>query len=568
MPPACSRRADSTGYRDRTMRAADEIVSLLERVGVSIVFGIPGVHNLSLFDALEASDVRVVVTRHEGTAAFAADGAARVTGRPGIVLTTTGPGAANALTGTGEAWAASSPVLHLTTQVGSVAVAAAVQRGILHQSPGQIDAFRPVTRLAERVTSAADAARTVGRALAATTDGRPRPAYVEIPFDLLDGEGEPAEAPPTKGRRPRAPDGAEVERAADLLAGAGRVVVWAGGGVIHAGATEVLDRVARRLAAPVVTTYMGRGAVAAEQPLAVGLPPHEPAVRALLEDADALLAVGTDFGATTTMNGALRLPEAIVHLDVEAEEIGKAYPATPVLADARLGLEALEDALAAASVDRMADVEGVGEHLAALRDGVWTEIAADPRTAQAAAFLGAVRAALPPETVFVCDMCVAGYWVGGYLPLPGPRRLLYPLGWGTLGFGLPAAVGAAAAGEGPVVAVVGDAGLMYAVGDLATVREHDLDLVILVVNDEGYGMLRFDEESRFGRTFAADLRTPDLAALSGAFDVPYRLAGIDDGTLESALRSAVTGGGPHVVEVRAALYPPRTTSPRWREMDP
>jgi thiamine pyrophosphate-dependent acetolactate synthase large subunit-like protein len=139
------------------------------------------------------------------------------------------------------------------------------------------------------------------------------------------------------------------------------------------------------------------------------------------------------------------------------------------------------------------------------------------------------------------------------------------LGWGTLGFGLPAAIGAAAARRAPVVVVVGDAGLSYYLGELATAREHDLDLTVLCVNDGGYGMLRFDEQRRFGRTFAADLMAPDLVSLAAAFDIPYTEVQLADASLSAAVGRGIEDGGVHLIELRAALYPPRTTSPRWDE---
>ena len=192
---------------------------------------------------------------------------------------------------------------------------------------------------------------------------------------------------------------------------------------------------------------------------------------------------------------------------------------------------------------------------------MWDELDSDPRTAQAAGFVRSLRRCAPDETVFVADMCIAGYWCAGYLPLPAPRRLLYPMGWGTLGFGWPAALGAAAAGIGPVVAVVGDGGFMYGLGELATACEQALDIVVLVVNDGGYGMLRFDEELRYSRTFAVDLATPDFGAVAGSFGVPHRLTSAE--RLEGDVRSALGAGGPQLVELRARLFPPVTTSPRW-----
>jgi acetolactate synthase-1/2/3 large subunit len=551
------------------MRAADAIVAALERAGVEVVFGIPGVHNLSLFDALWASPLRVVVTRHEGAAAHAADGYARATGRPGVVVTTTGPGAANALTGIGEAWAASSPVVHLTTQVRSEDLAAGVQRGILHQSPGQIEGYRPLTRSAASLSGADQTAFEIASAIGQATGrwapqgpDRPGPTYLEIPFDLLDADVEDRyETAFPMWARPDPP----VAEAAEVLARSNAPVVWAGGGVIASGAFEELRRVAERLAAPVVTTYMGRTAIPADHPLAVPLPPHEPGLRRLLDGADALLAVGTDFGATVTMGGTLRLPERMVRVDVDRDELQTTPAAVQLWGDGRTCLARLEEELGRTGVDRSARVPETATAVERLGEQVRRSIAEDPHTTEAAAFLDALEAALPREAVVACDMCIAGYWCGGYLRRYEPRTLLYPLGWGTLGFGLPAAVGAAAARRAPVLAVVGDAGLGYYLGELATAREHDLDLTVLCVNDRGYGMLRFDEERRFGRTFAADLFTPDLESLSAAFDVPYSEVRLTDASLASSVARAMEDGGVHVIELRAALYPPRTTSPRWND---
>ena len=551
------------------MRAADAIVAALERAGVQVVFGIPGVHNLTLFDALWSSSLRAVVTRHEGAAAHAADGYARATGLPGVVVTTTGPGAANALAGVGEAWAASSSVVHLTTQVRRADLAAGMQRGILHQSPGQIDGYRPITRSAASLGRADQTAFEIASAIGHATGrwspqgpDRPGPTYLEIPFDLLDAEAEDRyEAAFPMWARADPP----VEEAAAALGDARAPVVWAGGGVIASGAFMELRRVAERLAAPVVTTYMGRTAIPADHPLATSLPPHEPAVRRLLDSADGLLAVGTDFGTTVTMGGALELPKRMVRIDVDRAELQTTPDAVQMWGDARACLTGLDEALSREGVDRSDRVPETAAAVGRLRERVRRSISADPATAEAGAFLDALEAALPRDAIVACDMCVAGYWCGAYLPRYEPRTLLYPLGWGTLGFGLPAALGAAAARRAPVLAVVGDAGLGYYLGELATAREHDLDLTVVCVNDRGYGMLRFDEERRFGRTFAADLFTPDLESLAAAFDVPYTEARLTDASLPSAVARAIEDGGVHMIEVRASLYPPRTTSPRWND---
>jgi acetolactate synthase-1/2/3 large subunit len=160
----------------------------------------------------------------------------------------------------------------------------------------------------------------------------------------------------------------------------------------------------------------------------------------------------------------------------------------------------------------------------------------------------------------LADMCIPGYWAAGYWRAPGPRSFAYPLGWGTLGFALPAAVGAAASGRRALV-ITGDAGALYAIGELATAVQERLPIAVLVVNDDGYGMLRFDERARFGRAIASDLRTPDFVALGESFGVPSKRVSMRD--TPAGVRWAMEQDGPALLELPARLEPPLTTSPRW-----
>jgi acetolactate synthase-1/2/3 large subunit len=196
-----------------------------------------------------------------------------------------------------------------------------------------------------------------------------------------------------------------------------------------------------------------------------------------------------------------------------------------------------------------------------LRETVRRQTAADPMTAAAAAILDAVEGAWPAEAAVVCDMAVAGYWVGGYAAMPRPRRLQYPVGWGTLGYALPASIGPAAAGV-RTLAVVGDGGLAMGVGELATLAQERLPVTVLLVDDGGYGMLRYDQQ-RFGHAErGVDLAGPDWLALAEAYGIPAAAAG-SPGRLHAALASAASADGPNLVLLRGALEPPRTTSPRW-----
>jgi thiamine pyrophosphate-dependent acetolactate synthase large subunit-like protein len=332
--------------------------------------------------------------------------------------------------------------------------------------------------------------------------------------------------------------------------------VWAGGGARDV--EPALAELATHLGAPVVSSYQGRGCPPTRHPAAVGLPPHEPEVAALIGSADVLLAVGGDLDGMNTRNWTMPRPPLLVTLDPLPARDAPEWPADAAVAG-RLG-----EALC-----------GLRERLptrapwapAGLRERVRARLSADPATAEAVALVEAVEAARAEDTVLVCDMAVAGYWVGGYADAPGPRRSAYPVGWGTLGFGLPAALGAAAAGH-PVIAVCGDGGLMMALGELATLVQERLPVTVLVVDDGGYGMLRYDQVRAGDPEVGVDLLTPDFLALAASFGLPATGVGAIGPELRAALTAAGRSGGPHLVRVPARLLPPRTTSPRWHEDRP
>lgn len=532
---------------------ASALTQQLEALGVEVVFGIPGVHNLAIFDALERSPIRTIVVRHEQTAVYAADGYARATGRLGVAVTTTGPGAANTAAAMGEAHASRSPVLHISTQSESRLLEGRSGRFSLHESPHQRELMDAVARWSASASAAEAIPTLVLRGAREAFTGRRGPAFLEIPHDFLSAPVRWRAQPPLK-ERGLLPEPVAVERALRVLQNAKRPVIWAGGGAVSAGAADLLTKVAETLDAPVVTTYAGKGLLARDHPLLVGFPPHQPEVTKLIQSADAILIVGSDLDGMNTQGWRIPLPRPRVSINTVAEDARRNYASDVVVeADAREALEAILPALSARKANgarRVAEARKAAD--AALKE--------DKEFAEPYRFVQAISAAVPDGAVVVADMAVAGYWLGGYYTAPQVRSFEYPLGWGTLGFGLPAAVGAAASGR-RTLAVVGDAGLLFAVGDLATAVQEKLPLTVLVVNDDGYGMLRFDEEERFKRTFAADLETPDFVKLAEAFGVKARAAKPKD--VGDALSWAFKQKGPALIEVRARFAPPLTTSPRW-----
>jgi acetolactate synthase-1/2/3 large subunit len=255
-----------------------------------------------------------------------------------------------------------------------------------------------------------------------------------------------------------------------------------------------------------------------------------------------------------TQNWRMPAPERLVAINVDEADAAKNYPPDVIVAgDARAACETLALELSSAR-DPWIDVAAVRERARArLADDFPAELR----------FLDAFAAAVPDETVVLCDMCIPGYWLGGFHAAPAPRRLTYPLGWGTLGCAFPQSLGAALAGPGPVVSVSGDGGFLFACGELATVAQERLPVTTVIVDDGGYGMLRYDQRRSGAAPYGVDLHTPDFVALAESFGIRAdAVDGLDD-AFSHALARHVGDPEPTVLVARAALEPPPTTSPRW-----
>jgi thiamine pyrophosphate-dependent acetolactate synthase large subunit-like protein len=531
---------------------ADLLVRGLEECGVEVVFGLPGVHNLPAWEALRESSIRLVGVRHEQTAVYAADGYARASGRVGVALVTTGPGAANTLGACGEAWASRSPVVVIATDVPTRLRREGVVRGSLHECADQAAMFAPVVKVALRPILPLDAKAGVIHAVAAAMESPRRPVYVEVPTDLLSAQ-QAGDATHTQAvvRSP-----IDAGPAIEALSSARRPLIWVGSGALHADAAEAVGTLASKIGAPVITTYSARGLIG-DHPCAVGLPPHVPEVGALWDEADVVIAIGSDLDGMMTQNWALPKPPTLVAINVDPVDAAKNYELDVLLVgDARDVTSALADALPGEAAD-----DGIAERLSSLRERVRERLRDEHPDEMA--FLDAFAAALPDDAVVFADMCIPGYWLAGFHRVPAPRKLAYPMGWGTLGFGFPASIGAALAGAGPVVSVSGDGGFLFACGELATVAQEKLPMTIVIVDDGGYGMLRFDQQLAGHETYGVDLLTPDYVALAQSFGIRAQAVdGLAD-EFSAALAEHVASDEPSVLVARAALEPPPTTSPRW-----
>lgn len=545
--------------RDRTV--AETIVDILVDQGVDVAFGIPGVHNLALWEAARTNpSLEIVGVRHEQAAVYAADGVARRTRRPAAAFTITGPGAANAAGAFGEAASCGSPVVLIATEVAKRDRSARGSFGRVHGSPNQAAMFEHLAKRVFRIRSSSDTARLVREALCLAQAAPQGPVFLDVPTDILSaavrGEDRPAV-------EPAALPAADVDELLAALSRSDRPLIWAGGGAASDDASKVVRELARRLGAPVLTTFAGRGIVTLRDAGWVGYPVHEPEVLDLMARSDLMLGLGSAFDGMNTRNWDLPFPADIFTINVAPTHlVEESVPHTAIVDDVVRAGTAVLDGLTAQERAAWADLD-------ALRKSVRDRFADGDREPAAASVLAAVDAALARGDAVLADMAIAGYWTAGYAQPIEPRQLQYPVGWGTLGFALPAAIGAAwhaRRGGRRTLVVCGDGGFMFAIGELATIRENRLPVTILVVDDGGYGMLRFDQAVSGMEHFGVDLWVPDIGRLAQSFDIPaITVASDDPGMLRDALLAGDVDSGPSLVYLPARLAPPRTTSPRWRE---
>ena len=538
----------STGNASRT--GGEWVVEALRAEGVRHVFGIPGVHNLAIYDALlRQSAIGHILARHEQGAGFMADGYARSSGEPGVVIVTTGPGATNTLTPLAESYAGSIPVLVVMSDIPAALVGRDL--GALHEVVNQIDCFRPVCRWAEEILDGGAIAGDIQGAFDLFASGRPGPIALSIPVDLLlaRGGGRIVEGR-GRGRPPCHVD--EIDAAARLLASARRPLIISGGGAVAAEAGGELRRLAYRLGAPVITTVMGRGIIPETDALWQGVLPNKRATEEAIRAADVILAVGCRFAHRSTQGLLLNLSfapdQTLIHLDMDPSVIGKIFkPRLGIVGDARDGLARLADAVGPGRSRAEWDVE---------RLRVLKTSANERYTPEVADFIRVLRRALADDAIVVNDQTGVNYWMEWFFPVLAPRTFLYPVGSATLGYGVPAAIGAKVANpRRQVVAVVGDGGFLYSVNELATAVKYGLGIVFLVLNDARYGAIKYLQDRIFHRSGETDLVNPDFPALARAFGAAG--ARVDSpAALGSALARALAEPGPTVLELPVAVEPP------------
>lgn len=541
--------------RQAAYDGADVVVDSLIAAGVEVVFGISGIHGIRLFDAVSRSSLRLIVPRHEQGAAFMADGYARATGKVGVCLTTTGPGAANTMAAMGTAYMDSSRVLQIATQQAQEYIGTFRGRG--HDTKDQLGMFQAVTQWNTRIESPAMIRPVVAEAFHRLDSGRPRPVQIDLPLDM---QSTPFSALPprldavTRDASPSV-DADAIAHAARLLAAARRPAIWIGGGVMTAEAHEEVDHLARRLGAPIFSSAMGKNGASADHPLFLGPLIIDADVRHALAECDLLLTLGTTFRADDTGDWQLRLPP-LIQIDIEADQIGKNYPVChAITGDIRIVLRAV---LATLGTKEHPGLAAMASKIGMLREGARTRARA--RYPTELAIVEQIRAGMPRDAILVFDRTLPLYWAVHYLDVFLPRTFFQSAEFGTLGWAFPAALGAQVAHpDRRVLCVAGDGGIMFTCQELATAAEHRIPVTLLVVNDCGYGSNRRNAMHAIGRVNPADtFPSPDFVQLARAFGIPARRLGSVN-ELADALATAPTGDGPYLIELPLDTieFPPR-----------
>ncbi|WP_315108855.1 thiamine pyrophosphate-dependent enzyme [uncultured Microbacterium sp.] len=530
---------DTTGddrYADTAGRA---VLETIRGYGVTAVFGIPGTHNLEFYRPLADLGIRAVTNRHEQGSGYGADGWAQQTGLPGVVITTSGPGLQNAMSAIGTAFCESRPLIVLSPGVPLGAEFADV--GTLHETKDATAMVGAIAEWSRRVSTAAEAVQAAHDAFDLFRTGRPRPVHIEIPLDVLEA---PA-AVPAEDRKPRpmpdrvSGDPIALAEAARLLSAARRPVIVAGGGAVDA--AHQIAAVAERLGAPVLTTLNGKAVLDERHPLSLGSNLRLAAARAVAEDADVLLVVGSKLGEAELWAPRLEARGAVIRVDISPEQRDKNLTAT-------VGLTGDAAAVTDALLPLLPDPARPARDLTAERAAIEAE---SRETAPDTVALAEIIAdALPADAIVAGDSSQIVYMaLGSVLRQEQPHSLLYTPTYATLGYGLPAAIGAAVAQtERPVVTVIGDGALMFCVNELVTAVEQRLDVTVVCVDNGGYAEIRQNELDRGMTPIGVDLVQPDWAALATAFGATGRRTA-SRADIAPSIRAAIADGGVQLVHI-------------------
>ncbi|MFS0826883.1 5-guanidino-2-oxopentanoate decarboxylase [Pseudomonas phoenicis] len=507
------------------------LVQQLQAWGVDTVFGIPGVHTVELYRGLPGSGIRHVTPRHEQGAGFMADGYARVSGKPGVCFIITGPGMTNIITAMGQAYADSIPMLVISSV--NERERLGLGKGYLHELPDQRALVAGVAAFSHTVMTVEALPEVLARAFAVFDGQRPRPVHIELPLDVITAAADHLPLQPRAHTAPPAPLPALIEQAAQRLREAHTPLLLIGGGCVAQPA--LVRRLAEALDAPTALTINAKGLLPPQHPLLLGSNQSLEPVRQLARHADVVLAIGTELGETdydVVFDGGFEIGGALIRIDIDIEQLTRNHrPALAIQGDAGLAIEALLAALPAHA--------SPGRDGAARADAARRQLAEDFSGCAHYRQLFEALLEVLPSARFVGDSTQTVYSGNHLVELDGPRRWFNSsTGYGTLGYGLPAAIGAKLAEPTrPVISLVGDGGIQFTLAELASAVEARVGIIVLLWNNQGYGEIKRYMERRDITPVGVDIHTPDFIAIARGFGCLAERAR-DPAHLQALLREA------------------------------
>lgn len=526
------------------MKASDLLVKCLENEGVEYVFGLPGEETLDLMESLRNSSIRFILTRHEQTAAFMADAYGRFTGKPGVCLSTLGPGATNLLTGVADAFLDKSPLVAITGQADLKRI-----HKESHQYIDIVKIFNNVTKWNGRIESPDVIPEMVRKAFKVAETEKPGPVHLELPENVAAMKVDEMYATMITPIRPRrsSPDRQSLRKAAELVEHARFPVILAGHGVVRKSANVRLQKFAELLCIPVVTTFMGKGAITAESHCCVGTLglANDRQIADVFSEADLIIAVGYGLVEYAPKNWNPKLDKRIIHIDFTTSEVDLHYmPEIEVISDIRETLELLEG---------MLSTNKKSECLISLRrdftEGFEREGRIDSWPPQPTRIIYGMRKVLGPEDILISDVGTCKFWAAKFYPVYQGNTFILSNGFASMGFALPSAIVAKLIyPERNVVALCGDGGFMMNVQDLETACRLNLNVVVVIFNDNGYNLIKWKSEKKFGTSFGVTFSNPDFVRLAESFGaVGIKLKSSQE--FEGVLRDALTKTVPVIIDV-------------------
>ncbi|MES9876044.1 MAG: acetolactate synthase 2 catalytic subunit [Candidatus Sedimenticola sp. PURPLELP] len=527
------------------MNGADYIVEKLKSEGIETLFGYPGGCIMPLYDAMIGSGIQHILCRHEQGAAFAANGFARSTGRTGVCLATSGPGATNLITGIADAYMDSIPMVVITGQVptGLIGTDAFQEIDILGMS-------LPVTKHSYLVERIEELPTILDEAFLLAREGRPGPVLIDLPKDIqlapLPREIAEPSTPGPEEREPTSPSAADTTQALELMAASRKPLIYAGGGVTLAGATEQFRDFTETTGIPTVLTLKGIGNLAGDHPLNLGMLGMHGSVAAnkAVQECDLLIAVGARFDDRVTGKLARFAPDAkVIHIDVDAAEIGKIRGVEcAIRAD-------LPETLAAISTPL--EIGNWREQCRRLHESEGFEAMNGQGSNGPATFLKQLSRSAGKRAIVSCDVGQHQMWVAQHYPFSDPRNHLSSGGLGAMGFGLPAAIGASLARSGDtVINIAGDGSFMMNMQELATLTRYGIPVKMIILDNSGLGMVRQQQAVCYGnRQTEVDLSdNPDFVAVANAFGIQAERLD-DQGDAQGAIDRLLSSKGPALLHV-------------------